>query len=60
MPTPESIDLSKILSKSLKIWANTLKIRAKMAPNVCRKIHEDLFLKVMLKNVFMIFVGENL
>jgi len=33
---PKSFDLSKILAKSLKI-------QAKMAPNVCIKTHENLF-----------------
>jgi len=43
----------KIQAKYLKIWTNSLKIRAKiasnvvwlqkMAPNVYRKTHEDLF-----------------
>jgi len=29
------------LKKSLNIYAKSLKFRAKMAPNVCRKISED-------------------
>jgi len=32
----------------------------KMAHKVYRKTHEDLFLEVTLKKVFMILVGENL
>ena len=32
---PQNFDLSKILGK--KIWAKSLKIWAKMAPNVCEK-----------------------
>jgi len=31
-----------------------------MAPKVCRKTHDDLFLEVTPKKVFMIFVGEQL
>jgi len=30
-----------------------------MAPNVCRKTHEDFFLEVTPKKVFVMFVGEN-
>ena len=41
--TPQSFDLSKIRAKSLKICAQSPKIREKMAPNFCRKTHEDLF-----------------
>jgi len=29
-----------------------------MAPNVCRKAHEDLILEVIPKKVFMIFEGK--
>jgi len=59
----------KIGAKSLKIWAKSLKVRVKMAPNVslqkmapnlCRKTHEDLFWRSHQKKVVMIFVGENL
>jgi len=49
----------KIWAKSQNIQAKSLKIRAKMAPNVvclqtmapnvCRKTHEDLFLEVTPK-----------
>jgi len=58
--------LLKIQAKSLKILAKFLKIWVKMVPNivclqkrvpyVCRKTHEDLFLEVAAKKVFMIFV----
>ena len=61
--TPNSFDL-------LKIWVKALKIRVKMAPNVvwlqkmapnvCIKTHETLFWRLHQKEVFMIFVGENL
>jgi len=32
----------------------------KMTPKVCIKTHEDHFLELHQKEVFMIFVGENL
>ena len=52
----------KIWKKFLKIWTSSLKTQAKMAPNViwiqkmapnvCRKTHEDLFSKTYIKKDF--------
>jgi len=70
--TPKSFDLSKIQRKSLKIWAKTLQIRAKMAPDVawfqklthtvCKKHIKTFlfFLEVIPKKGLHDFVGENL
>jgi len=55
----KSFDLSKIQTNSLNFWAKSWKSRQnpgkmvpnvvwleQMAPNICRKTHEDLFLKI--------------
>jgi len=60
--TPKSFDLLKIRAKSLEILAKSLKIWAKMAPNVCRKIGEDHFFVVTPKNGWQKlhnFLGKN-
>ena len=54
----------------MKIWAKSLKIRVKKAPNVacikkitpkiCRKTHEDLIWRSIQKKFFVIIVRENL
>jgi len=56
LPTLKSFVLSKtrakflkIQARYLKIWTNSLKLRAKMVPNICRKTHEDFFPEVTSK-----------
>jgi len=48
----------KVFTKSHKIWANFLKIRTKMAPNVV--CFEKMALEVISEKVLMIRVGENI
>jgi len=59
--TPKSFGLSKIRARSLKIWAkmapNVVWIH-KNEPNVCRRTHEEYFCEGHTKKVFMIFVGK--